>query len=81
MGIQNGLSIIGTSGVVRPMSEEAFKNSLSPQISVAKALGAETIVLVPGKIGLDDFSQETYLFWHTANFSLLKFVPTKIGRW
>ena len=35
------------------MSEEAFKNSLSPQISVAKALGAETIVLVPGKIGQD----------------------------
>ena len=61
LGIQNGLSIIGTSGVVRPMSEEAFKNSLSPQISVAKALGAETIVLVPGKIG-QDIAIEKYKF-------------------
>lgn len=51
LGIEGGLSIIGTSGIVRPMSEEAFKNSLSPQISVAKALGYDTIVLVPGKIG------------------------------
>lgn len=53
LGVKGGLSIIGTSGVVRPMSEEAFKNSLSPQISVAKALGYESIVLVPGKIGQD----------------------------
>lgn len=51
LGVKGGLSIIGTSGVVRPMSEEAFKNSLSPQISVAKALGYQSIVLVPGKIG------------------------------
>ena len=51
LGIKGGLSIIGTSGIVRPMSEEAFKNSLSPQISVAKALGYQSIVLVPGKIG------------------------------
>lgn len=53
LGVKGGLSIIGTSGVVRPMSEEAFKNSLSPQISVAKALGYQSIVLVPGKIGQD----------------------------
>lgn len=51
LGIAGGLSIIGTTGIVRPMSEEAFKNSLEPQIRVAKALGYDSIVFVPGKIG------------------------------
>lgn len=51
LGIEGGLSVIGTTGIVEPMSEEAFKNSLTPQISVVKALGYEDIVFVPGKIG------------------------------
>jgi len=51
LGIVGGLSIIGTTGIVEPMSEEAFKNSLSPQISVVKALGYDQVVFAPGKIG------------------------------
>ncbi|WP_425061349.1 cobalt-precorrin-5B (C(1))-methyltransferase CbiD [Sporomusa carbonis] len=53
LGIVGGLSIIGTTGIVEPMSEEAFKNSLVPQISVVKALGYQDIVFAPGKIGQD----------------------------
>ncbi|MDR3589144.1 MAG: cobalt-precorrin-5B (C(1))-methyltransferase CbiD [Negativicutes bacterium] len=53
LGIIGGLSIIGTTGIVEPMSEEAFKSSLAPQISVVKSLGYERIVFVPGKIGQD----------------------------
>lgn len=53
LGIVGGLSIIGTTGIVEPMSEEAFKNSLSPQINMVKALGHEQIVFAPGKIGQD----------------------------
>lgn len=59
LGIVGGLSIIGTTGIVEPMSEEAFKNSLKPQISVAKALGFQAIVMVPGKIG-QDFAVKRY---------------------
>lgn len=51
LGIEGGISVIGTTGVVRPMSEEGFKNSLTPQISVAKANGFDDIIFVPGKIG------------------------------
>lgn len=51
LGIVGGLSIIGTTGVLRPMSEEGFKNALLPQIDVAKAAGFNTQVFVPGKIG------------------------------
>lgn len=53
LGIEGGLSIIGTSGIVRPMSEEAFKDSLVPQIDVAKAKGLDSLIFVPGKIGYD----------------------------
>lgn len=53
LGIEGGISIIGTTGIVEPMSEEAFKNSLVPQISVVKALGYDAIVFAPGKIGQD----------------------------
>ncbi len=51
LGVEGGISVIGTTGVLRPMSEEAFKNSLIPQIDVAKAAGFENLVFVPGKIG------------------------------
>ena len=51
LGITGGLSILGTTGIVEPMSEEAFKHSLAPQISVVKSLGFNTAVFVPGKIG------------------------------
>ena len=51
LGVVGGISVIGTTGVVRPMSEEGFKNSLVPQIDVAKAAGFDSLVFVPGKIG------------------------------
>ncbi|MDT8901751.1 cobalt-precorrin-5B (C(1))-methyltransferase CbiD [Anaeroselena agilis] len=53
LGIEGGLSVIGTTGIVEPMSEEAWKTSLTPQLSVVKALGHDTAVFVPGKIGQD----------------------------
>ena len=51
LGIEGGISVIGTTGVLRPMSEEAFKKSLAPQIDVALAAGFDTLIFVPGKIG------------------------------
>lgn len=51
LGIEGGISVIGTTGVLRPMSEEAFKKSLVPQIDVAQASGFDTLIFVPGKIG------------------------------
>lgn len=51
MGVVGGISILGTSGIVEPMSEEAFKNSLVPQLSVARAKGFDIAVLVPGRKG------------------------------
>lgn len=51
LGILGGISIIGTTGVVRPMSEDAFKTSLLCGLDIAKGIGYETVVLVPGSLG------------------------------
>ncbi|MCL4424243.1 MAG: cobalt-precorrin-5B (C(1))-methyltransferase CbiD [Firmicutes bacterium] len=51
LGIIGGISILGTSGIVEPMSEDAFRESLVPQLKVAKAKGYDAAVLTPGRIG------------------------------
>src|SRR3972149_2857458 len=51
LGIIGGISIIGTTGIVRPMSEDAFKTSLLCGLDIAKGIGYETVVLVPGSLG------------------------------
>lgn len=51
LGIVGGISILGTTGIVKPMSEEAFKASLALQLSMAQAKGVEEILLTPGNIG------------------------------
>lgn len=51
LGVVGGISIIGTTGIVKPMSEDAYKRSLTPQLSVIWQSGKRTCVLVPGRIG------------------------------
>lgn len=48
LGITGGISIIGTSGIVRPFSSEAFVNSIRKEIQVARALGCTRIVINSG---------------------------------
>jgi cobalt-precorrin-5B (C1)-methyltransferase len=55
LGIVDGISIIGTTGIVRPMSLDSFKVSLLCGLDVAKAAGHNAIVLVPGSIGETGF--------------------------
>ncbi|MZP28530.1 cobalamin biosynthesis protein CbiD [Heliobacterium undosum] len=51
LGVVGGISILGTTGIVNPMSEEAFKHSLEPQIDIALAAGHRTLLLTPGHMG------------------------------
>lgn len=61
LGIEGGISILGTTGVVRPMSEEAFKNSLVPLVDMALAAGHRKLVLSPGNMGLRWATERFYI--------------------
>lgn len=51
LGIVGGISIIGTTGIVEPMSEEGWKKSLSIELNMKKEQGYDKIILVPGNHG------------------------------
>jgi len=51
LGITGGISILGTTGIARPMSSNAYKESLACQIDVAVAEGFKDLIFVPGNIG------------------------------
>lgn len=51
LGVAGGISILGTTGVVKPLSLEACRRSLVPQIDVALAKRYTCVFLVPGNIG------------------------------
>lgn len=51
LGIVGGISVLGTTGIARSMSSEAYKNSIVTQIDVAIASNIENLIFVPGNIG------------------------------
>lgn len=48
IGVIGGISIIGTSGIVKPFSSEAFVNSIKAEVRVAKSMGLERLVINSG---------------------------------
>lgn len=51
LGVMGGISILGTSGIVVPMSDEAFKEALALELSILKEQGVKEMVLTPGNYG------------------------------
>src|SRR5512143_953193 len=51
LGIEGGISIIGTTGIVEPKSIHAYRTSLSLELDVLKAQGLSTVTLVLGYVG------------------------------
>ena len=49
LGIQGGISILGTSGIVRPYSHEAWTGTIRESLSVAAALGIKEVILSTGR--------------------------------
>ena len=48
LGITGGISILGTTGIVRPFSTAAYRASVVQQVDVAAAQGERTVVLATG---------------------------------
>ena len=49
LGILGGISILGTTGLVRPMSHDAFIATIKSGLSVARASGNNDVVLTTGR--------------------------------
>ena len=49
LGITGGISILGTTGIVTPMSHDAYIASIKANISVARAMGTDTLVFTTGR--------------------------------
>lgn len=49
LGIVGGLSILGTTGIVKPISAEAWTATIDAAVDVARACGSDTIVLSTGR--------------------------------
>ena len=53
LGIMGGISILGTSGIVEPMSEKALVSSIKTEMNVFMAEGRKYLLTVPGNYGKD----------------------------
>ena len=72
LGIEGGISIIGTTGIVTPMSEESWKRSLAIELEQKRANGLDKVILVPGNHGerfvSEQLQADTQLVVTMSNF-------------
>jgi cobalt-precorrin-5B (C1)-methyltransferase len=68
LGILGGISILGTTGIVEPISTKAWEDTVAVQIDVARACGSDTVVLTPGRSSekvaerlFPDLSEEAFI--------------------
>ncbi len=59
LGIMSGISILGTSGIVEPMSNQAILDTIKVELNQRKAQGFSYVAVSPGNYGLD-FIKKTY---------------------
>ena len=53
LGIEGGISILGTSGIVEPMSERAIIETIALEVRQLAADGGRRLIFCPGNYGLD----------------------------
>ena len=53
LGIEGGISILGTTGMVEPMSDQALIDTIRVELRQRRATGAEYALLTPGNYGAD----------------------------
>ncbi len=72
LGIIGGISILGTSGIVEPMSDQALIDTIRLELKQRRINGADAVLLTPGNYGMDylkgEFGIDPELPVMTSNF-------------
>ncbi|WP_026655407.1 cobalt-precorrin-5B (C(1))-methyltransferase CbiD [Butyrivibrio sp. AE3003] len=58
LGIVGGISILGTTGIVEPMSEKAIVDTIRTEVKVRKAEGRQVLLAAPGNYGITFLSKK-----------------------
>ena len=61
LGIVGGISILGTTGIVEPMSNQAILDTIRVELNQRRAQGFDYVAVSPGNYGLD-FMKKTYAY-------------------
>ena len=66
LGIVGGISILGTTGIVEPMSDDAVVETIRTELSMRAAEGRKSVLLVIGNYGADYIRDELHIDPETA---------------
>lgn len=61
LGIVGGISVLGTSGIVEPMSEQALLATIRLELHMKAVEGARMVILTPGNYGENFLKEELHL--------------------
>ncbi len=72
LGIEGGISVLGTSGIVEPMSEAALIDSIRFEMKMRVAQGSEYLIITPGNYGsgftLENFDVDEKFLVKCSNY-------------
>ena len=77
LGIEGGISILGTTGIVEPMSEQALVETIRVELRQRKESGAEYVLLAPGNYG-SEFIRDTLGLRETQFVQVSNFIGDAI---
>lgn len=77
LGILGGISILGTTGIVEPMSSEALLATIRLELNVRKVQGFDYVAVSPGNYGLD-FMKRTYGYDLDKSVKCSNFIGTTV---
>lgn len=77
LGIEGGLSIIGTTGIVEPMSNQALTDTIYLELKQLQATGTRDVLLTPGNYG-EAFARESLNLAMTNHVTCSNFIGDAI---
>jgi len=77
IGVEGGLSVIGTTGIVEPMSNAALVDTIKLELNVHAKAGKKAIMLTPGNYG-EDFTRNVLRLDSTQQVTCSNFIGEAI---